>query len=797
MFGDARVVRRMASLGPRARWGGAVLLAVLAVALQMLQWRFDGGRAPFLVFSPCLVFAAAAFDRGPALLVFFTGLVAGTWMLEPNGALPGWAGSDPAAIAAYTLLGLLSIYLGGLGRIYAGRALRAEQALADERVAQSEAQRDHLYRLLLQAPGFVVILRGPAHLIELTNTDFDALVGRGGLVGTPFAGAVPELASAHLVAQLDAAFGCGTSYAARETPVYLGSGASPAERLRYIDFALQPIGDNGHPTGVFLSGVDVTEARRAREALLLNEERLKEGLMAARMAVWEFDLVRDEVLFSDSAVVPFGASLEELRRPWHLVHPDDLPRLLEARTEAIARHGGYQMILRARRADDGTALWLDLRGRCIVDRDGTVAQLRGVTIDVTAREVAEQGLRAAERRKDEFLAMLAHELRNPLAPISAAATLLQRGIAQPAQVSMAAAIVARQAAHLSRLVDDLLDAARISRGKVALVRRPFDLREAVRDALEQVNPLIAARHHQLQSALPSEPVGVDGDRARLTQVVANLLSNAIRFTPAGGRIDVTLASAGNQGGDGDSGGGHVELAVSDNGCGIPADLLPHVFGLFTQGERGADRSQGGLGIGLAIVSGLVALHGGSVHAASDGAGRGARFAVTLPTVDLPPAPATATPPEAPGKALDLLLVDDNRDAADTLAILLRGAGHRCTAMYDAESALEAVRQRLPDACILDIGLPGMDGYTLAREIRAVAAGTGGSSSAEAAGSASKIANDGAPRIVLFALSGYGRAEDRERATAAGFDRHFVKPVSPEELLGALAAASAPASPATP
>ena len=754
MFSNARIMRRMASLGTGARWGGATVLAGLSVGLELLQWSFDGGRAPFLIFSPCLVFAAAAFGRGPAMLVYGAALASGSWLLARHDAVAGWEGEEPAAIAAFALVGLLSIYLGGLGRLYAGRGLRAEQALADTRVAQSEAQRDHLYKLLLQAPGFVVILRGPAHLIELSNVDFETLVDRRNLIGLPFASAVPELATPHLMAQLDAALSSGTPYAARETPIYAGTAGSLAERLHFVDFALQPLVGDGRPSGVFLSGVDVTEARRAREALLLNEERLKDGLMAARMAVWELDIERREVLFSDSAIQLLGASLDELRQPWHLVHPDDLPALEQARQAAVDSAGEYQMIVRARRADDGATVWLDLRGRAIAETDGSVRRLRGVTIDVTAREVAEQGLRTAERRKDEFLAMLAHELRNPLAPISAAATIMQGDKAQPAQIKHAAAIVARQASHLTRLVDDLLDAARISRGKIELVPQPFDLRLAVEDALEQARPLLQAKHQQLQVDLPPAPQGVNGDRARLTQVVANLLSNAARFTPAHGTIGVGLARAGSQ----------VELTVTDNGCGIAPELLPHVFGLFTQGQRGADRSQGGLGIGLAIVSGLVALHGGTVQAYSEGAGTGARFVVGLPQVPLHVAVPAAAPAEHPARPVELLVVDDNRDAADMLAVLLRGAGHDCEVAYDAESALRRLQGGLPTACILDIGLPVMDGYALARTIRARSTD-----------------------VVLFALSGYGRGEDREKAAAAGFDRYFVKPVAPTDLLEALAA----------
>ncbi|AXA90904.1 ATP-binding protein [Massilia sp. YMA4] len=766
MFRNRGLLRALAELSPRARYAWAVLLALVVLAGQMLLRSVDEGRVPFLLFNPAIVFAAAAFGSAPALLVYGAGLLFGLHVFAP--AALSHAGPDRAALLAYAMMGFVYIYLGQLGRIYAGRALRAEHQLVADRLAESEARHTYLHELLLQAPGFVAVLRGPEHIIELTNDAFDELVGRRDLTGRAFRAAVPELAGQALMAHLDEAFRTGGRYSARDTEVLVRPGPGDVPQPRFIDFALQPTTAGAAVTGVFIAGVDVTARKLARDALLLNEERLKDGLQAARMAVWDWDLLTDQVHFSDSAVAIFGASLDELRQPWHLLHPDDVPRLRLARERALAERGTYLETVRARRADTGAELWIEVRGRVLVDQAGMPRTLRGVTIDVTLRHVAELGLREAERRKDEFLAMLAHELRNPLAPISAAATMLQHRGVTPAQVEQASAIIGRQAAHMVRLVDDLLDAARISRGKVELRYEPFDLALSVEDAIEQVRPLLERKGLVLTVRRPSQALPVDGDRARLTQVVANLLNNAARYTPDGGAIDVTLAASGSS----------VRVTVSDNGCGIAPALLPGVFELFTQGQRSRDRTQGGLGIGLAIVHGLVRMHGGRVAAYSDGPGQGARFEVTLPLA--PPqanqaplaagdAPAAAGHREVLPDGMTVLVVDDNRDAADTLAALLRSHGVHCVVEYGAAAALQRAMRERPRVCILDIGLPDMDGIELARQLRA--------------------RQDGP--LLLVAQSGYGQAHDRAAGLAAGFDHYFVKPVAVGSLLAVLAQALQP------
>jgi signal transduction histidine kinase len=380
-----------------------------------------------------------------------------------------------------------------------------------------------------------------------------------------------------------------------------------------------------------------------------------------------------------------------------------------------------------------------------------------------ARSLAERELRAADQRKDEFLAMLAHELRNPLAPISTGAHLLKLLHSDNAQITQTCAIITRQVDHMTSLVDDLLDVSRVTRGLVSLSTQVLDLRSVIDDAAEQIRPLIATRRHQVLLDLPAEPAHVKGDHKRLVQVVANLLNNANKYTPEGGRITLRLAL------DGDD---HV-LTVLDDGIGMEPGLVARVFDLFTQAERTPDRSQGGLGLGLALAKSLVELHGGTVSAYSDGLGKGSMFTVRLPRynqeVATPPALAAAGT-RAAGAPLRVLLVDDNVDAVHTLQLFLGAAGHQVEIAYCALDAIELAKVFLPDACLLDIGLPDFDGNELARRLRRLPQVTG---------------------ATLVAMTGYGRQQDRDSADAAGFDHYLVKPINTVQLSEILAGVGVP------
>jgi PAS domain S-box-containing protein len=370
---------------------------------------------------------------------------------------------------------------------------------------------------------------------------------------------------------------------------------------------------------------DVTPLERAERAVRYSEERLQQGLVAARMAVWERDPHSGQVSFSANLQSVFGKQWQNTAELLKLVHPDDRDAVRDATDQAIRAGGEYRVTPRIRRADDGRLAWLDVRGRLGLGADGRSTVVHAVAIDITERKRAEEALQLADRRKDEFLAMLAHELRNPLAPISSAADMLRLAYAGEPRVKQISDIIARQVAHMRHLVNDLLDVSRVTRGLVTVARRPLDLRRVVGEAAEQVRPLVDARHHVLDLSLGDTPVMVDGDHTRLVQVVANLLNNAAKYTPEGGRIEVELEAAD----------GQAFLAVRDNGSGIGPDLLPVVFDLFTQGSRTLDRAQGGLGLGLALVRKLVELHGGHVDATSAGLGHGSTFTVTLPLLTEP------------------------------------------------------------------------------------------------------------------------------------------------------------------
>ncbi|HEY0064333.1 MAG TPA: ATP-binding protein [Telluria sp.] len=365
-------------------------------------------------------------------------------------------------------------------------------------------------------------------------------------------------------------------------------------------------------------------------------------------------------------------------------------------------------------------------------------------------------LREGNRRKDEFLAMLAHELRNPLAPISAAAELMEKSTLDAAAIRRTSAIISRQVRHMTGLVDDLLDVARVTRGQVKIELQPQDMKTIAANAVEQVRPMIEARRHQLTLALPAERVEVLGDANRLVQILTNLLNNAAKYTADGGSLRLSMEADAAQ----------VLLTVSDNGIGIAPEMQARVFELFAQAERTSDRSQGGLGLGLALVRSLVELHGGKVRCVSDGANCGSTFEVRLPRYHADPA-TLARAPAAPRTASHerILVVDDNEDAAVMLAMLLEASGHEVLVAHRPAEAIALAAQHAPSVCILDIGLPDMDGYQLAAELRKMPA---------------------TAHAMLIAVTGYGQQNDRVRALDAGFDQHLVKPVEAERLLSLVA-----------
>jgi PAS domain S-box-containing protein len=401
---------------------------------------------------------------------------------------------------------------------------------------------------------------------------------------------------------------------------------------------------------------------------------------------------------------------------------------------------------------DGTAFWANVIITAVHDAEGRLRGFAKVTRDMTERKRVE-ALESGKREMTEFLAMLAHELRNPLAPIRNALDLMRIKSAGDSTQEWSRNVIDRQLTQLTRLVDDLLDVGRITSGKIALHKEPVEINAAVLRAVESVQPLADARGHTLDVRLARDPLLVDGDLARLSQVVLNLLNNAIKYTPDGGRIEVEVTR-------------EADLAVvrvKDTGIGMGADLISRVFDLFVQGERALDRAEGGLGIGLTLVKRLVALHGGDVIALSEGRGRGSEFVVRLPALAQKPAKSRARhdaqTPE-PREPKRVLVVDDNRDSADTITALLLAWGHEARTLYDAESVISVVEEFQPDVVVLDIGLPKINGYDVARQLR----------------------QSGNPRhIVLVAFTGYGQDDDRRRVREAGFDYHLLKPLEPEAL----------------
>lgn len=535
---------------------------------------------------------------------------------------------------------------------------------------------------------------------------------------------------------------------------------------RWWDVLVTPIlGDDGKVASLLSVSRDITEAHRAVEQRLELVARLQFTLDVAEFGEWDLDMgtlkttgtLRHDQCFGYTEPVP------EWSVAIMLEHVLPLDRALVETAMHAAFDGSRPLRFECRVVwPDASVHWISVNGS-LYRSTGRGDRMIGLISDITERMRTNEALQDANRNKDEFLAMLAHELRNPLAPISSAAQILTMGGADQALTQKAGAIIDRQARHMNRLLDDLLDVSRVTQGLVQLEMTRLDLKRVVADAVEQARPMIEQYRHQFTVQLDPSPAFVVGDDKRLVQVFANLLNNAAKYTPRGGHVTLHMTCAD----------GQARVSVKDDGVGMAADTLEHAFELFSQAARSSDRSTGGLGLGLALVKRLVDRHGGMVSGHSAGKGFGSEFVVTLP---LAAAGAGAAPlstaggdsaPMAP--ALRLMIVDDNRDAAETLGMYLEAGGHAIDVAFDGADALSRAAAIGPDVFLLDVGLPDMSGYELARRLRELPETRG---------------------AVMIAITGYGSKNDREHSADAGIDHHLTKPVD-SALLNQLLAQVAP------
>jgi PAS domain S-box-containing protein len=524
---------------------------------------------------------------------------------------------------------------------------------------------------------------------------------------------------------------------------------------------------SGRPLGFAKITRDLTERRRQEETLRQSEERLRLLVEGVRdYAIVSLTPEGRIASWNSGAERMHGYTAEEIigRHCSAFLEDDEIDR--DATRREQLRTGAHTRLesegWRVRK--DGSRFWANVVLTPLRDRDGRFAGYAQVTRDLTESKRAE-ALERAGKRTEQFLAMLAHELRNPLAPIiNSLAVIHQDPTAEPVRTHHLQ-VIERQALHLARLVDDLLEVSRITSGKITIRREAIDLRSVVDRAVEATAPVFQGHSHSLQVEPGAEPLTVAGDSARLAQVLVNLLNNAAKYTPDGGTVSLRLVRED----------GQAVLRVRDNGVGMSEDLRQEAFGLFVQGERSLDRAEGGLGVGLALARRLVALHDGTIEALSDGPGRGSEFVIRLPVLAAKAgrAPAGRVSSASCRSSLRILVVDDNRDAADSLSLLLRLWGHDVCIAYDGNQALQRAAETRPQLVLLDIGLPGIDGYEVAGQLRAM--------------SSMSTAR-------LVALTGYSQPEDRRRAFDAGFDDHLVKPVDQEALTRLLAASPTPLTP---
>ncbi|MBI2877390.1 MAG: PAS domain-containing protein [Candidatus Tectomicrobia bacterium] len=646
---------------------------------------------------------------------------------------------------------------------------------------EMKAQRDLFRAVIDTAPEGIAIFDGQELRVKWSNPAYRQFLAEpyrsGGIAGLRLQGFIPQAEESGMADIFRRVAATGQPYF---TPEYEYVGL--VRGVTYWRWSVRPLSPEGEGApDLIVWLVEITQEVLARKrtedlAARVGTERARTEVERAKLKAVidnapEAIVVTDEegrILLTNPAAdrlyawpVPYEEELES-HAALQLCYPDGTPydpRNLPLTRAALdgETHTHVEMAILW---PDGQRRDLLVNAAPIRNCQGQVHGAVGIFQDITERKRAEEAVKEANRRKDEFLAMLAHELRNPLGAMSNAVEAIRLHQVNALTYREAQAVLERQVQQMAWLLDDLLDVSRIAHGKIALRKEPVDLARAVAHAVETMRPRVEARGHELEASLPADPLRLEADSTRLEQILINLLGNAAKYTEPGGRIWLSAEREG----------ARAVLRIRDTGVGIPPELLPHVFDLFVQEDRSPDRAQGGLGIGLTLVKSLVEMHGGTVEAHSEGPGKGSEFIVRLPALPvrsrsrilgLQPGGSE----EVPGSPHRILVVDDNMDAAKMLALILEALGHEVRVAYDGPTAIDTAMAYRPEVVLLDLGLPGMDGYEVARRLRQ---------------------QEGLSGTRLAALTGYGHEEALRRSREAGFDHHLVKPVGVEELQRLLA-----------
>jgi len=725
-----------------------VALGLLAALLQWLVYPLVGSHMPFVFFLPALVFCAASLGRLPASIVLLIGAANAALLAPPTGSFAIHNPKDVAAIVIYGVLGTLLVRYGGYLRITTRRAALAERqlALAQDKTGVGVFELDFQKGTAYVSASLCQMLDLPAISLPMTLQEWLCKIG------------APHVADAERAMQERLAR--GEMRYEREQRMELPDGRV-VWLLNRVQLEATADGVLSHARG---ASVDITERKRAADELAAAQEHQRRFSVVLESSIVPFSIIAP-VRAGDGRVVDFewtyvnAAAARSMGRDAKDLLGQRIGEVLPRAWEPKGQLDRYLRVVETgepcqfevcTQASNQGVRWYNI---VAFELQGSVAVWFA---NITDRKIYEQALEAAAKRKDEFMATLAHELRNPLGAIRQGVQIARATVASEAQKQLGHAVIERQVAQMSLLLDDLLDVARVGRGTLPLRKSKEVLAVLIDTAIETARPHIDAKHHHLEVDLPTSRIIVDVDPLRMTQVIGNLLINAAKYTDTGGRIHVSA----------DLEEGALAIHVRDNGIGLTQEQIGRVFDMYAQMPAALEKSQGGLGIGLALARGLIELHDGRISASSLGPGQGAEFTVRLPlscvTIhDAADGPRAAAAAPVPGQAATILIADDNRDAADSLAELLRLDGHHVHVAYDGNEALKAYTRIAPDAALLDMEMPGLSGIELARAIRQRPPGD-------------------VPTL-LIAVTGRGQERDREMALRAGFDHHLTKPMDPERI----------------